>query len=254
MTTAVVIQARTGSTRLPGKVLADLCGRPVLAHVVDRARRARCADVVIVATTTEAGDEAIVDLCGCLGVPAVRGPVDDVLSRYLLAVMRHPANIVVRVTADCPLLDWRLLDRVVGRLIRSDAEYASNIVQQTYPDGYDVEAMTRSCLERIGREAARAYEREHVTVRVREHPDDYRVASVTCRTDLSRLRLTVDVPADLDRVRAVLAALPSEPPPRLGAVMGLIQRRPDLAASALQPARDAAYHAQRLAVAQECRR
>jgi spore coat polysaccharide biosynthesis protein SpsF len=252
VTTHVVIQARTGSARLPGKVLADLCGRPLLAHVVDRARRGRSVDAVVVATTTEPGDDAVVDLCGDLGVVVVRGSVDDVLTRYVEVQRTYPADVVVRVTADCPLLDWRLLDRVVGALRRSGADYASNVVPQTYPDGYDVEAFTATCLDRLDGLARRPYEREHVTANIREHPDQYVIARVTCRRDLSWMRLTVDVPSDLERIRAILDQLPPSPPPRLSTVLALLRRHPELASSPGDPARDAAYHAQRLASLQEC--
>lgn len=251
MTALVVIQARTGSTRLPHKVLADVCGRPLLAHVVDRVRRAQCASSVVVATTVEPEDDAVVTLCDQLGVNTVRGPVADVLSRFRLAVQRHAADIVVRVTADCPLLDWRLVDRVVGALIRSRADYASNVFPPTYPDGYDVEALTAACLERVDCAATLAYEREHVTAHIREHPDLYTIAAVTCRHDYSNVRLTVDLPQDLERVRRVLSALPTDPPPRLGAVLGLVCAAPGFDMTFAHGVRDAAYHAQRLGVPQE---
>lgn len=247
MRVLVVIQARTGSTRLPGKVLADLNGRPVLAHVVDRARRARSVAEVVVATTIGADDDAVVALCRSLGVATVRGPVEDVLTRYVMAARAHPADVVVRITADCPLLDWRLIDRVVGRLAREGAEYASNETPQTYPDGYDVEALTTACLKRVDGDARRPHEREHVTAHIRENLGLYRVATVTCRTDLSAVRLTVDLPSDLARARAVLAALPESPLPRLGAVVGLLRRRPGLFDATDHPGRDASYHAQRTA-------
>lgn len=251
MRAVIVIQARMGSTRLPRKVVADLCGRPLLAHVVDRARRARSADSVVVATTVDPEDDAVVALCNQLGVQTVRGSVHDVLSRYRLALQRHHADVVVRVTADCPLLDWHLVDRVVGALVSSGSDYASNVFPPTYPDGYDVEALTAPCLEKVDAASMLAYEREHVTAHVREHPDLYTIATVTCRQDHSNVRLTVDLPEDLERVRRVLSALPTTPPPRLGAVLGLLRRNAELDMAFAHGTRDAAYHAQRPAVPQE---
>ena len=251
MRTVAIVQARMGSTRFPGKVLRDLNGRPVLAHVVQRLRRSRCVDEVVVATTTATSDNGVAALAQSLGVAAVRGPEDDVLTRFVIAAREHRADVIVRVTADCPLLDPRLVDRVVRALDHRHADYACNVLPPTYPDGYDVEALTASCLARMDTEASLAYEREHVTPRAREHPEAYRVATVRCRRDLSALRLTVDVPADLDRVAAILAALPEEPPPGLGAVLAHLSRTPFRGPGAGLPLRDERYHDQRTAARQQ---
>jgi len=223
VTTVVVVQARTGSTRYPEKVLADLCGRPVLEHVLTRAARARCADAVVVATTAGPGDDRVEALARSLGMAVTRGSETDVLGRYAPAAREHRADVVVRVTADCPLLDPRLIDRVVRALLREDAEYAGNVTPPTYPDGYDVEALTAACLGRLDAEASLPHEREHVTLRARDHPGSFRTATVRCRRDLSGIRLTVDVPDDLVRIRAVLGGMPADPPPGLGAVLARLQ-------------------------------
>jgi len=251
MRTVAVVQARMGSTRFPGKVLADLDGRPLLAHVVGRVQRSRCVDQVVVATSTSDDDDAVAALAQSLGAAVVRGPEDDVLSRFVIAWRAHRADIVVRVTADCPLLDPRMIDRVVRALLRSGADYAGNVTPPTYPDGYDVEAFTAACLARMDAEATLPYEREHVTPRAREHPDDYRPTAVRCRRDLSALRLTVDVPADLRRIAAILAALHAEPPPGLGAVLAHVARTPSLVEGAGLPHRDERYIAQRLAAGRQ---
>ena len=140
-----------------------------------------------------------------------RGSVGDVLSRYVLAAREHNADVIVRITGDCPLIDPAIIDTVVAARAIQDADYANNVEPPTFPEGYDTEALTLACLQRLDAEATRPYEREHVTARVREHPDDFRVAHVACERDLSWMRLTVDVPADLVHVAAVLDALP---PPR----------------------------------------
>jgi spore coat polysaccharide biosynthesis protein SpsF (cytidylyltransferase family) len=223
MTTVAIIQARMGSTRFPGKVLADLQGRPMLAHIIDRVSRAATVDRVVVATTFDPADDAVAELAAASGALITRGPVDDVLSRFVLAAREHGADVVVRITADCPLVDPEVVDEVVRVRAVEDVEYAGNVDPATYPDGYDVEVMTVACLERLDREALLAYEREHVTARVRERPNDYTRANVTWDRDVSSLRLTVDVPEDLQRVGAVLAALPPTPPPGVRAVVAQVE-------------------------------
>jgi spore coat polysaccharide biosynthesis protein SpsF len=244
MTTLAVIQARSGSTRFPRKVLAPLQGRPVLAHVIERVSRATLLDGVVVATTDGAIDDDVASLAITSGANVTRGPEDDVLSRYLLAVREHGAGVIVRITADCPLVDPAIIDLVIRARAAEGADYASNVAPATYPDGYDVETLTAECLFRIDREATLAYEREHVTVRVREHLDDYRTAQVRNDRDLSWMRLTVDFPEDLDRIARLLATLPATPPPGLAEVVAAYERDPALHASPLPP-RDQRWHPQR---------
>jgi spore coat polysaccharide biosynthesis protein SpsF len=244
MTTLAVIQARSGSTRFPRKVLAPLLGRPVLAHVIERVSRATLLDGVVVATTDGAIDDDVASLAIRSGADVTRGPEDDVLSRYLLAVREHGADVIVRITADCPLVDPAIIDLVIGARAAQGADYASNVAPATYPDGYDVETLTADCLFRIDREATLAYEREHVTLRVREHLEDYRITQVCNDRDLSWMRLTVDFPEDLDRIARLLATLPATPPPGLAEVVAAYERDPTVHASPLPP-REQRWHAQR---------
>lgn len=250
MKVAVVVQARTGSTRFPNKVLAPLGGRPMLDHVLARAGRAASADIVVLATTTAESDDALVPIASARGAVVARGPVDDVLSRFVVAAdLVHP-DIVVRVTGDCPLLDSRLIDRVVGALVAAGADYASNVEPPSYPDGYDVEAMTVECLRRMAARAELRYLREHVTAMAREHPEEFHRTAVVCRRDYSAIRLAVDTPADLDRVAALVAIL-GRHDAGLGAVLGTIQRHPELATPTGLPGRDERYLAQRLAASHD---
>lgn len=242
--TLAVIQARSGSTRFPRKVLALLQDRPVLTHVIERATRATLVDGVVVATTDGAMDDDVATLARRSGALVTRGPEDDVLTRYLLAAREHEADVIVRITADCPLVDPAIVDRVIRARADEHADYASNVAPATYPDGYDVETLTVECLFRVDREATLAYEREHVTVRVREHLDDYRTAQVLNDRDLSWMRLTVDLPEDLDRIARLLAALPVTPPPGLAAVVAAYERDPAVHAGPLPP-RNQRWHAQR---------
>jgi spore coat polysaccharide biosynthesis protein SpsF (cytidylyltransferase family) len=245
MTTVAVIQARCGSTRFPRKVLAPLAGRPMLAHVVGRALRATTVDRVVVATTLDSADDEVASLAEACGAGVTRGSTDDVLSRYLLAAREHGADVVVRITADCPLVDPAIVDAVVRAREAGGADYSSNVEPPTYPQGYDVETITLRCLERVDVAATLAYEREHVTVRVREHLDDYRTAFVVHNRDLSWMRLTVDIPADLVRIARLLAELPASPPPDLAAIVAGFERDPLLHDQAGLPLRNERYLAQR---------
>ncbi len=186
----------------------------MLAHVVQRVSLATTIDRVVVATTTETDDDAVAALAIANGAGVTRGSVDDVLSRYVQAAREHGADVVVRVSGDCPLIDPVIIDQVVRARADDDADYAENVEPPTYPEGYDVEALTSACLLRIDGEATQPYEREHVTPRIKEHRADFRTVHVACSRDLSWIELTVDVPQDLARVAAVLASLPRAPAPR----------------------------------------
>jgi spore coat polysaccharide biosynthesis protein SpsF (cytidylyltransferase family) len=246
-----VIQARCGSTRFPRKVLAPLEGRPMLAHVVQRVSLATSIDRVVVATTTETDDDAVAALAIANGAGVTRGSVDDVLSRYVQAAREHGADVVVRVSGDCPLIDPMIIDQVVRTRAAHDADYAENVEPPTYPEGYDVEALTSACLFRIDGEATQPYEREHVTPRIKEHRADFHTVHVACSRDLSWIRLTVDVPQDLARVAAVLASLPAHPLPGLEAVAAVIERDPALRDQRGLPIRNERYLAQRAAAADD---
>jgi spore coat polysaccharide biosynthesis protein SpsF (cytidylyltransferase family) len=245
MTTVAVIQARCGSTRFPRKVMATLQGRPMLAHIVERVSRAELVDRVVVATTDGTADDEVAALAAAEGAGVTRGSEHDVLSRYVLAAREHGADVIVRITADCPLIDPVIVDAVVRTRAEHDADYASNVEPPTYPEGYDCEVLTAACLSRVDHEAALAYEREHVTVRVREHLDDFRTAHVVHDPDLSWMRLTVDVPADLARVARLLDSLPASPSPDLEAVVAAFERDPALHDQSELPLRNERYRAQR---------
>lgn len=202
MNVVAIVQARFASTRLPGKVLADLAGEPMLARQIERIRRAKRLDQVMIATTTGADDERIVALATRIGCPVHRGSETDVLGRYLEAARRSAADVIVRITADCPLIEPQLIDAVVTRLVDCGADYASNVVERTFPRGLDVEALTLDTLVRIEAAATSSSAREHVTTYLRwECPEQFSIASVTDDEDNSDLRWTVDSPEDLAYVR-----------------------------------------------------
>jgi spore coat polysaccharide biosynthesis protein SpsF (cytidylyltransferase family) len=202
-TVVAVVQARMGSTRLPGKVLAEIAGRSMLQWVVSRVGRADAVDEVVVATTTLAQDDVLEEVAGRMGVRVVRGDASDVLSRYAAAARATHADVIVRVTSDCPFIDPDLTTTVVDSLLRSDppVDYVSNALPpRTFPRGLDAEAMTRvALLEADGRDRDPGT-REHVTPFIAES-GLFRVAAVANAEDLSAVRWTVDTEADLDVVR-----------------------------------------------------
>lgn len=205
-----IVQARMLSTRLPGKVLRDLVGRPMLARQLERLTACRSIDEIVIATTTDTVDDPIAALGSELGFATVRGSSDDVLSRFLVAARDTRADVVVRVTADCPLIDPSTTDRVIDELTAhgNACDYASNVVRRTYPRGLDVEALFTDTLQRLDRLARTAEEREHVTVALRSgQPGIFLVRSVEDATDNSDLRWTVDEERDFTLVERLYLEL-----------------------------------------------
>jgi spore coat polysaccharide biosynthesis protein SpsF len=198
-----VVQARASSQRFPQKVLADVEGHPVLIRLLRRVRASSECSSFAVATSTREDDDAVARLAESEDFAVVRGPLDDVLERYRLAAEALDADAVVRVTGDCPLVDPRVIDDVVRRFRETSADYVSNVRPPTFPDGLDVEVISRPALERSARDAALPSEREHVTLFVAEHPELFSPENVTHDPDLSDMRWTVDYPDDLEFVRAV---------------------------------------------------
>lgn len=228
MSVVAIIQARSGSRRLPGKVLADLGGAPLLQRVVERAQRIPGMDRVMVATTTQPGDDAVARLCETVGVECYRGSENDVLDRYYCAARHAQAERIVRITADCPMLDPGVAARVVNESATTGCDYAANINPPTYPDGLDVEVMTAEALERSWRDATLTSEREHVTLHIRNNPGRFTTVNVAQEPDRSALRWTVDEPADLAFAREVYTELGSGSWGQ-DEVLGLLARRPELA-------------------------
>ncbi len=201
MRTVAIVQARMGSTRLPGKVMHDLCGDTMLARGIQRLRAASSLADVVIATTTGTEDDVIVLEAKRLDTQVYRGSVHDVLDRYLGAARASNAEAIVRVTSDCPLIDPGVVDRVVAKLTGA-IDYASNTHDiQTFPRGLDCEVFHRDTLERMARMATSKAAREHVTVFVREQPQVFRTDQLLAETNDSDLRWTVDTDADLTLVR-----------------------------------------------------
>lgn len=209
MKIAVIIQARMGSTRLPGKMMLPLNGEYVLAHDIHRAKASKKADEVVVATSTETADNIIAQYTNKTGATVFRGSESDVLDRMFRAADQVNADTVVRITGDCPLLPPDIIDTTVERLIETEADYCTNILERTFPRGFDVEAFTFESFERVHEEASAPHHREHVTPFYREHDDQFDLVSVTSddvfeeswMQDRTDLRLTLDEADDYELLR-----------------------------------------------------
>jgi len=202
-----IVQARMSSSRLPGKVLKEIAGKPMLVHVVERAQQARSIDQVIVATTIDPSDDPLEALCLENGFPCYRGSLHDVLDRYYQAARLYRADTIVRFTADCPLLDPDVVEKTIGGFLDSKVDFAANRLpppfKRTYPIGLDTEVCTFGALERAWKEATEKYEREHVMPYLYQVEGRFKILRVDYEKDHGHWRLTVDTQEDLDLVRAI---------------------------------------------------
>jgi spore coat polysaccharide biosynthesis protein SpsF len=228
-----IVQARMGSTRLPGKVLADIAGVRMLVRTVERARLAKTVDECMVATTQDAADDAVEALCRAHGYPIYRGSSDDVLDRYYRAAAQASADVIVRLTADCPLLDPALVDLTVRAFLEASppADLVVNRLPgaRTYPIGLDVEVVSFGALQRAWREAVEPNQREHVLPFLYDPPGRFRVVRLDAERDYGSLRWTVDTPEDLEFVRQVFARLGARSDFGWRDVLALVQAEPALA-------------------------
>lgn len=230
-----VVQARMGSSRLPGKVLLPLAGAPLLVRMVERVQRARLAGTVVVATTTEPADDAVADCCAAYGLTCFRGDALDLLDRHYQAARHYGAEVVVKIPSDCPLIDPAVIDEVLGFYLRNADRYdfVSNLHPATFPDGNDVEVMPIAALETAWREARRPLEREHTTPFFWENPGRFRLGNVAWAMgqDYSMShRWTIDYPEDYAFINAVYDALyPTNPGFGLADILHLLAVRPAIA-------------------------
>jgi spore coat polysaccharide biosynthesis protein SpsF len=222
--TVAVVQARMGSTRLPGKVLMPLAGRAMVLHVLDRAARIRGVNAVVAAIPDLADDDLLAETVASAGYAVSRGASDDVLARYGAAARQNNAEVIVRITADCPMLSPRVSGRVLDVFLGCD--YASNTVERSFPRGLDTEVMTTEALNIAVREATKPSEREHVTPFIYNHPERFRLRFAVDGNDRSGLRWTVDTPEDMAFVTTIYDEL--GPDFEMEDALGLLQSRPEL--------------------------
>lgn len=230
---AVILQARMGATRLPGKPLKTVLGKALLSYQLERLRRARTIDKIIVATTTAPADEKIADLAHLENVLVYRGSPEDVLDRYYQAAKLHEVDLIVRITGDCPLIDPTVVDRVVECFLENSPkyDYVSNVLKSTYPRGLDVEAFSFQALEKAAGEAGKPYEREHVTPYFYLHPELFSLHNIESGKDLSRYRWTVDTIEDFELVSKLIAALyPDNPEFTTEDLLAVLKEHPEWSA------------------------
>ncbi|RJF98622.1 cytidylyltransferase domain-containing protein [Noviherbaspirillum saxi] len=209
MRVAIIVQARMTSTRLPGKVLKEVLGKPLLEYLIERLKRVNAASVIVIATTTNDSDVPIVELCDRLGVAVTRGSEQDVLARYYESAKAHGADVVVRITSDCPVIDPAIIDQAI-RYHADNAgrfDYVTNAFSKTYPNGMSVEVFSFRVLEEAYREASAEPEREHVTPFIYLRPERYGIGQLAYPRDLSGHRWTVDTAEDFELIRLIIEAL-----------------------------------------------
>ncbi len=229
MTIIAILQARVSSTRLPGKVLKPILGRPMLLRQIERIRRTRRIDRLVVATSSEPADDAIETLCAGNAVDCFRGSLDDVLDRFYRAAGRYGPEHVVRLTGDCPLTDPAIIDAVIEFYLSGNLDYASNTVSPTFPDGLDVEVFRFDCLAQAWREAVLPSQREHVTPFLHQQPERFKIGNLVHAEDLSVLRWTVDEPEDFEFARSVYEKLyPVKPDFAMEDILALLEKYPNL--------------------------
>ncbi len=230
MNVLAVLQARMASSRLPGKVLRSIMGRPMLARQLDRVHRSRLIERLVVAISDDPSDDPLAEFLVSEGIGLYRGSLDDVLDRVYRAAAAHDPGNVVRLTGDCPLADPDLIDRVIEEHLAGGFDYSSNCLEPTWPDGLDTEVMRFDTLDQAWKKATLASEREHVTPFIHNRPELFRLHSIKAGTDLSRHRWTVDEPEDLELVTRIYAALlPRNPEFTTADVLEFLERNPQLA-------------------------
>lgn len=226
-----LMQARMGSSRLPGKTLTEVEGKPLLEHIINRVEASRYLERIVVATTTLAEDDLLASSASQCGVDVFRGHAEDVLDRFYQAARQIGATVIVRLTADDPFKDPEVIDNVIAEYLRRapEIDYVSNTLEPTYPEGLDVEVFSFAALEAAWREAERPSDREHVTPYIYRFPERFRIAQVRHSQDLSSLRWTLDYPEDLIFTREVYRRLYRGQVFGMQEILALLCAQPELA-------------------------
>lgn len=209
MKVVAIIQARMGSTRLPGKILMEVLDKPLLEYQIERVKRSKLIDEIVIATTTNEIEQPIIDLCERLNILYYRGSEEDVLSRYYEAAKEYSADVVVRLTSDCPIIEPTIIDTIIEYYIDNSykCDYVSNTLKRTYPRGYDVEVFPFDILEKVYKNAELQAEREHVTPYIYQQPHLFNIGYVLGDIDNSKFRLTVDTIEDFSLIEKIISAL-----------------------------------------------
>lgn len=229
-----VIQARTGSSRLPNKVMLPLAGKPLILRMIERVKASKLAGTIVVAITKEKSDDALKNLCDENGIKLFRGHATDLLDRHFQAAKLYNAEAVVKIPSDCPLIDPKVIDRVIKFYIDNITkfDFVSNLHPATYPDGNDIEIMSFSALENAWQNADRLLEREHTTPYLWENPDKFRIGNVSWETGLDysmNYRFTIDYLEDYDFIKKVYDDLYLKKPDfSLEDILNLLKQNPEI--------------------------
>jgi len=243
MSTLAIVQARMTSSRFPGKVLADLLGSPMITRQLERLQRAQLVDKIVVATSNDPSDDNLSNVIEAMNIPVVRGSLNDVLGRFIQVIDEFNPDVIVRITADCPLISPQVVDGVIQLFHDSNADYASNTLTPTFPDGLDVEVCKVEALRKINQISTDDFEREHVTLGIYRRPELFSLRNFENPEDYSFLRWTVDTPADLDFVRGVYQELfKSTPNFDMEEVLAYLKLHPERSRTVNHAMRNAALH------------
>lgn len=234
-----ILQARMSSTRLPNKVTKPIMGQPMILRQIERIRRSKKIDRLILATSTNKSDDVLADLCVQNNIECFRGSLDDVLDRFYQGARQTDPDHVVRLTGDCPLTDPALIDDIIGFHIDGGFDYTSNALEPSFPDGLDVEVMTIGCLKQAWAEASLPSQREHVSLFIYQKPERFAIGIYRNETDQSDLRWTVDDIVDFEHVSAIYEALYNDNPGfDRHDILTLLERHPELDMRHVQCARN----------------
>lgn len=229
MKPAIIIQARMGSIRLPGKMLLVIMGKTVLEHLVERVKKAKEIGDIIIATTTRKEDREIAELAKRLGIKSYCGDETDVLNRFYEAAKKFNLEHIVRITGDCPLMDPRVVDKAVVHYFKSGADYCSNVLERTFPDGEDVEVFSFSALKHAWEDAVLPSEREHVTPYIIKHPELFKLADFKNKVNISEKRWTLDKEEDFRFIKTVFESLyPSKADFGINDILEFLNKNPRL--------------------------
>lgn len=226
------IEARMTSSRLPGKVLLDLAGKPSLQQIVERLKRSKYLDDVVVATTVNATDDPIIALCEQIGCTYFRGSEEDVLVRVLDAAKSVSADIIVEITGDCPVIDWRHVDHLIELFYSGEYDYAANIIERSFPRGFDTQVFPVSVLDRVNQLTQDQQDHEHVSLYIYRHPETFKLINWAAEGMMRRpdYEITLDTPQDYQLIRAIYDELyPTNPDFSAEDVVRLLNEKPELA-------------------------
>lgn len=225
------IEARMTSSRLPGKVLMPLAGKPALERLLERLGRSKYIDEIVVATTTNVTDDPIIELIDKLGIKYFRGSEDDVLDRVLKAAKSEEADVIVEITGDCPLVDWRIVDRGIEELLEKDADYSANNTTFSYPDGFDVRVFPVKILEKVNKLTNDPIDRVHVTYYIYTHQEQFKINNWVAPQEhyWPNIRLTLDERSDYQLINIIFEKLLNKNQDfSVGDIINLLKNEPEL--------------------------